>query len=77
MTNFSETFRDVIYKVDNKDEEKTVGIRTIYEITERLSDHDGQCYVEPKVECNMYSVNVDFNDEEIIELYHNHGEMDL
>lgn len=71
-----ETFRDVTYKVDNKDEEKTVGIRTIYEITERLSDHDGQCYVEPKVECNMYSVNVDFNDEEIIELYHNHGEME-
>ena len=25
---------------------------------------------------NMYSVNVDFNDEEIIELYHNHGEME-
>lgn len=71
-----ETYRDVTYKINDDSESKTVGIRTIYEITERLSDHDGQCYVEPKIECNMYSVNVDFNDEQIIELYHNHGEME-
>ena len=45
-------------------------------ITERACDHDGQYYIIPKVECDMYSVNVDFRDEEIIELYHRHGEME-
>ena len=72
-----QTFRDVSYNIsESGKEKKLVGIRTIYEITERLSDHDGQLYLEPKVECNMYSVNVDFADEDIIELYHKHGEME-
>lgn len=74
-----ETFRDVSYSViDDSDCKvaKTVGIRTIYDITERECDHDGQYYIEPKVECDMYSVNVDFSDEDIIELYHKHGEME-
>lgn len=74
-----QTFRE--YKVQIQDSEsvsteKTVGVRTIYQITERLCDHDGQYYLEPKVECDMYSVNVDLPDEEIIELYHKHGEME-
>ena len=75
-----QTFRDVAYQVGNdakgKPVRKTVGIRTVYDITERTCDHDGQMYVFPKVECDMYSVNVDFPDEEIIELYHKHGEME-
>ena len=74
-----ETFKDSTYTVEGNGatrEEKTVGIRTIYNITERTCDHDGQMYVIPKVECDMYSVNVDFSDEEIIELYHQHGEME-
>lgn len=74
-----QTFRDVTYTVDSEGaeaEEKTVGIRTIYDITERICDHDGQMYLIPKVECDMYSINVDFADEEVIELYHKHGEME-
>ena len=74
-----QTFRDVTYTVSGEGagaEEKTVGIRTIYDITERICDHDGQMYLIPKVECDMYSVNVDFADEEVIELYHKHGEME-
>lgn len=70
-----QTFRDVSYKISDTNE-KTVGIRTIYDITERTSDHDGQMYIIPKVECDMYSVNVNFPDEEIISLYHQHGEME-
>ena len=54
-----------------------MGIRTIYDITERACDHDGQYYIFAKIECDMYSVNVDFPDEGIIELYHKHGEMEL
>lgn len=74
-----ETFRNVTYDAGGGAagrEEKTVGIRTIYDITERLCDHDGQMYLFPKVECDMYSVNVDFPDRDVIELYHKHGEME-
>lgn len=76
-----QTFRDISYYIPDSTsrsgrKQKTVGIRTIYDITERACDHDGQYYVIPKVECDMYSVNVDFRDEEIIELYHRHGEME-
>ena len=75
-----QTFRN--YTVTMPDPEsgkpcpRTVGIRTIYDITERTCDHDGQMYLEPKVECDMYSTNVDFPDEDIIGLYHQHGEME-
>ena len=76
-----ETFRNVTYQVAEGDSsselvDKTVGIRTIYDITERACDHDGQYYVLPKIECDMYSVSVDFPDTDIIELYHKHGEME-
>ena len=74
-----ETFRDISYCIaDGSGNEipKTVGIRTIYDIIERKCDHDGQYYIDPKVGCDMYSVNVDFPDEDIIELYHKHGEME-
>lgn len=76
-----QTFRDVSYYISDStsksgQKQKTVGIRTIYDITERACDHDGQYYIFPKVECDMYSVNVDFRDEDIIELYHKHGEME-
>ena len=76
-----QTFRDVSYNVPDADSksgrsQKIVGIRTIYDITERACDHDGQYYICPKIECDMYSVNVDFPDEDIIELYHKHGEME-
>ena len=76
-----ETFRDVTYQVPvgkplSCKQDKTEGIRTIYDIKERECDHDGQYYVTPKVECDMYSVSVDFPDEDIIELYHKHGEME-
>ena len=76
-----QTFRDISYYVADDHSksgrsQKIVGIRTIYDITERACDHDGQYYISPKIECDMYSVNVNFPDEDIIELYHKHGEME-
>ena len=72
-----QTFRDIVYDLtESKVSSKTVGIRTIYDITERACDHDGQYFLQPKVECDMYSVNIDFADETVIELYHKHGEME-
>ena len=76
-----QTFRDTAYYVPDSSARsgqklKTVVIRTIYDITERACDRDGQYYIFPKIECDMYSVNVDFPDEDIIELYHKHGEME-
>ena len=53
-----------------------MSIWIIYDITVRACDHDGRYYIIPKIECDMYFVNVDFRDEEIIELYHRHGEME-
>lgn len=76
-----QTFRDISYYIPDSSsraggKQKTVGIRTNYDITERACDHDGQYYVIPKVEIDMYSVKVDFRDADIIELYHGHGEME-
>lgn len=74
-----QTFRDTSYYIPDSSagqKLKTVGIRTIYGITEHACDHDEQYYIFPKVECDMYSVNVDFPDKDIIELYHKHGEME-
>jgi hypothetical protein len=76
-----QTFGDISYYIPDStsksgQKQKTVGIRTIYDITECACDHDGQYYVFPKVECDMYFVNVDFRDEDIIKLYHKHGEME-
>ena len=76
-----ETFKEITYNktIDNAPdnrEQKHLTIRTIYDITERECDHDGQYYIVPKVECDMYFTSLNFADEDIIELYHNHGEME-
>ena len=54
--------------------EKTVGIRTIYEITERTIDKHGQYFIAPDIELNTYWTNLPLSDQEIIDLYHAHGE---
>jgi hypothetical protein len=54
--------------------EKKVGIRTIYEITERTIDKYGQYLFAPDIELNMFWTNLSLQDQEIIDLYHAHGE---
>ena len=55
-------------------EEKTVGIRTIYEITERTIDRYGQYFIVPDIELGAYWTNTSLPDETVIDLYHAHGE---
>lgn len=54
--------------------EKTVGIRTIYEIIERTIDKHGQFFLVPDIELGTYWTNLPLADQEIIDLYHAHGE---
>lgn len=68
-----QTFLDVIYTLDDKTE-KTVGIRTIYEITNRTIDKHGQFLFPNDIELNTYWTNLPLSDQEIIDLYHAHGE---
>ncbi len=52
----------------------TVTIRIVYEIIERSIDKHGQMLFPHNVEVNMFWTNLSFTDEEVIELYHAHGE---
>ena len=66
-------WRDVSYAgSDGKKHPFT--IRTVYEIIERSIDKRGQYLFPAEVEVNMWDVNVDFTDREVIALYHAHGE---
>ena len=68
-----QTFRDVTYTLSDKTE-KTVGICTIYEITERTIDKYGQVFLIPDIELNTLWTNLPLPDETMINLYHAHGE---
>lgn len=68
-----QTFLDVTYTLDDKTE-KTVGIRTIYEITNRTIDKHGQFLFPNDIELNTYWTNLPLSDQEIIDIYHAHGE---
>ena len=68
-----QTFRDVTYSLSDN-EEKTVGIRTIYEITERTIDRYGQYFIVPDIELDTYWTNTSLPDETVIDLYHANGE---
>lgn len=68
-----QTFRDVAYTLPDRTE-KTVGIRTIYEITERTIDKHGQYFIVPDIELGTYWTNLPLSDQDIIDLYHTHGE---
>ena len=68
-----QTFRNVTYSLSDN-EEKTVGIRTIYEITERTIDRYGQYFIVPDIELGTYWTNTSLPDETVTDLYHAHGE---
>ena len=72
-TYIGQTFRDVTYTLPDGNG-KTVGIRTIYEITERTIDKHGQFFIVPDIELDTYWTNLPLPDQEIIGLYHAHGE---
>lgn len=62
------TWREVAARKGDK-----ITVRMVYEITERTMSADGQLFVIPDVEINMYWTSLDVSDEDVIELYHNHA----
>ena len=67
------TFKDIHYTSESG-EEKIIHNRIVYEMTERTSMADGQLLLIPDVEINMFWTNLGDSDEDIIALYHAHGE---
>jgi len=67
------TFKDIAYTTETG-EQKSICNRIVYEMIERISSPDGQMFLEPDIELNMFWTNLGENDQEIIELYHAHGE---
>ena len=67
------TFKDITYTTE-KGKQKSICNRIVYEMIERTSSPDGQIFLEPEIELNMFWTNLGESDREIIELYHAHGE---
>lgn len=63
-------------KKPDKRTDKTVGIRAIYQITERTIDKKGQHLFPADLETDIYYCSIDLPDSRIIELYHEHGTME-
>ena len=60
--------------VRSKQFEKEFTLRAGYEITERTVDKYGQIFLIPEIEVETWWTNLGATDEEIIQLYHAHGE---
>lgn len=60
--------------VCSKQFKKEFTLRAGYEITERTVDKNGQILLIPEVEVETWWTNLGATDEEIIQLYHAHGE---
>lgn len=60
--------------VHSKQFEKEFTLRTGYEITERTVDKYGQILLIPEIEVETWWTNPGVTDDEIIKLYHAHGE---
>ena len=60
--------------VHSKQVEKEFTLRTGYEITERTVDKYGQILLIPEIEVETWWTNLGGTDDEIIKLYHAHGE---
>ena len=55
-------------------EENVIRNRIVCEMTERTSKADGQSLLIPDVQINVFWTNIGVSDEDIIALYHAHGE---
>jgi hypothetical protein len=67
------SWKDVTY-MDAEKNMKTMGMRIGYEVIERSSDKFGQILLEADIEVNTWWTNLGMTDNEIIALYHAHGE---
>ncbi|MER2080594.1 MAG: hypothetical protein ABS876_03625 [Ruminococcus sp.] len=66
-------FKNIDYTAE-KGEQKIICNRIVYEIVERTSAPDGQIFLIPEYELKMYWTNLVDSNDEIIKLYHTHGE---
>jgi len=65
--------KDITYKgVDGNT--CTKQIRIVYEVIERTINKYGQIFLIPDIELNTWWTNLELSDDEIIDLYHAHGE---
>ena len=67
------TFKDIHYTSESG-EEKVIRNRIVYEMIERTTTPDGQLLLVPEVDINMFWTNLGDSDEDIIALYHAHGQ---
>ena len=67
------TWKGLTY-ADGNGSRHEVTLRVVYEITERSIDRHGQFLLPHDVEVNMFWTNLPFPEEEVISLYHAHGE---
>ena len=67
------SWKDVAY-TDSEGESKTITMRIVYEVIERTTDKNGQFLLIPYIECNTIWTNLGWNDDDIINGYHAHGE---
>ena len=67
------TWKEITYTGEDGNQH-TVTIRIVYEIIDRSIDKHGQLLLPHDVEVNMFWTNLSFSDEEVIQLYHAHGE---
>ena len=66
-------WKQLNYTNDSR-EEKSVTLRTGYEIIERSINKHGQFMLPAEIEVNTWWTNLDFSDRDIIKQYHAHGE---
>jgi len=67
------TWKDVNY-TDSDKNKQTICMRMGYEVIERNTDKHRQILLFPDIELNTFWTNTGLSDDEIIELYHKHGE---
>ena len=67
------SWKDVSYKISDG-EERSICMRIVYEVIERTIDKHGQFLLMPDIEVNTFWTNLGCSDDDIIGLYHAHGE---
>ena len=67
------TYKTISYTTESGEKKEIVN-RIVYEMTERTSKADGQMYLIPEIDINMFWTNLGDSDQTIIDLYHSHAE---
>lgn len=64
-------------KVKSRVVKKEIGpVKVVYEVTYRTIDRHGQLLLLPEIETDSYWTDLDADEETVIQLYHDHGEME-